>query len=305
MDVKDLKYFITVVEAGSFSAASKVLHVTQPALSWNIKQLEEELGLQLLKRYNHGIKMTMSGQLLYEGGKDVVEGFERLERLLRSDNSSYLREVKFGLTTLFAIEYMDVFESFKKKYDQYNLTFTQRGSKEIQNMLIRGEIDIGLTSEPTYYSKLSVNANRLEGYYIDLGVLVGKDNPLFDKTSLTLLDLKDMEFSMLTTDYAISNEIPKRCSDLGFQPKIVYENENWEVIVKHVESYGSISILPSEFEQFLNREDIKWIKLDDPEVSRFNLQLVTSLDLSIRDDHVLYWRVYNELLERNKRNPDS
>lgn len=296
MDVKDLKYYVTVVEAGSFSSASRLLHVTQPALSWSIKQLEEELGIQLLERYNHGIEMTPSGQILYEGSKEVLENFARLERSLKTETELYRREIRFGLTTLSSINYMDAFECFRKKYKQYDLIFVQRGSKEIQSMLIQGEIDMALISQPVYFPKLETNANYLKGYYYDVGVVVSHRNPLFNRTELTLEDLKDCEFSMVTKDYAVGNEIPNRCRKLGFEPNIVYQNENWEVVVEHVAAYDSVSVLPYEFSNVLKRNDIKWIKLKDHDISRFYLQLVTTFDLNNKPEHLLYWRVYNELM---------
>ncbi|WZU02603.1 LysR family transcriptional regulator [Erysipelothrix sp. D19-032] len=72
MDLKKLGYFVTLVEEGNFSRVMKALYITQPRLSWNVKELEEMMGTQLVKRSTTGIEITEAGNALYTGAKTLL-----------------------------------------------------------------------------------------------------------------------------------------------------------------------------------------------------------------------------------------
>lgn len=73
MDIKKLKYFVTIVEEGNISAAAKKLHISQPPLSSQIKLLEEELNLKLMERGPRNITLTRAGKLLYKRAKNIID----------------------------------------------------------------------------------------------------------------------------------------------------------------------------------------------------------------------------------------
>lgn len=295
MEIRELKYFIAVIEAGSFTAAAKTLHMTQPALSWNIKQLEAKLETQLIERTQTGVSVTESGQVFYDGAKDVIAHLNRLDRLMKSEAQRIRRKIRFGLTILSSINYMDQFQGYVGKYPQVELNFVQRGSKEIQDMLIQDKLDAALISEPIYYSKLEENAKRLDGYYYDVGVVVAKDHPLANRERLTLRDIMTESFALVSDAYAIGQEVPRRCKELGFIPAINYRNDNWEVVLEHVAAYGSVTILPVDLQHIIARDDVEWIELDD-EISRFHLQLVINYDKTHVDEYAIFQNLYEELM---------
>ncbi|CAM3626365.1 LysR family transcriptional regulator [Erysipelothrix urinaevulpis] len=295
MEIRELRYFVAVVETGSFTAAAKALHMTQPALSWNIKQLEEKLETQLIERTQSGVVVTESGQVFYDGAKDVVAQINRLDRLMKSEALRIKRKIKFGLTILSSINYMEQFQGFVGKYPGVELNFVQRGSKEIQEMMIQDKVDVALISEPIYYPKLASNAKRLEGYYYDVGIVLPKNHRLANRQSVTFDDIKEESIALVSDAYAIGQEVPKRCKALGFTPNITYQNDNWEVVLEHVAAYDSISILPIDLAKIFKRDDLKWIGLDDDVIGRFHLQLVTNLDNSNIDEFNIFQNLYHEL----------
>ena len=295
MEIRELKYFVAVIETGSFTAAAKALHMSQPALSWNIKKLEEKLETQLIERTQAGLIITESGQILYDGSKDVLAQLNRLDRIMKSEALKIKKKIKFGLTILSSINYMEQFQGFIGKSPRVELIFVQRGSKEIQEMMIQGKIDVALISEPIYFPKLAINAKKLDGYYYDVGVVLSTHHPLAEKETLTLNDLKDETFSLLSDAYALGQEVPKRLKALNLDPKIDYKNDNWEVVLEHVAAYKSVSILPMEISQIVARDDVTWIALDDEVLHRFNLQLVTNLDQNNVDEFNIFEKLYIEL----------
>ncbi|NLL75008.1 MAG: LysR family transcriptional regulator, partial [Erysipelothrix sp.] len=69
MELRQLRYFVSIVDLGSFTKAAEVLFITQPTLSWNIRKLEEEFGVTLLDRHFNGVQLTEMGTILYEGSR--------------------------------------------------------------------------------------------------------------------------------------------------------------------------------------------------------------------------------------------
>ncbi|AMC93255.1 hypothetical protein AOC36_04490 [Erysipelothrix larvae] len=80
MDLKKLNYFVALVEEGNFTRAARSLSVTQPALSWNVKYLEDVLSTQLVKRSTNGIEITKAGEMLYNGAKELLQEADELKK---------------------------------------------------------------------------------------------------------------------------------------------------------------------------------------------------------------------------------
>ena len=299
MNLKKLAYFVTLVDIGNFTLATEKLFITQPALSWNIKDFEESLNTTLIKRTPDGIELTETGDILYHGAKTLLYNANQLKRSISIVQNRSKRKVRLGMTILSSIEYMNIFQYFNTHYHEYQLEFIQRGSKEIQELVADGKLDIGLVSDPIYYPNLKASRKTLEDYYYDAAVVVASDNPLAKHSSLTLEMIQDESISMMTEGFAMGNEVAKRMYSLGMHPNIVFTNENWEVLVEHVSSYKSITFLPMGIKDLLTRDDLVWIPSVDDRISRFNLSLVTSLDLNHKYDRILYDRFYNVLMDTN------
>ena len=105
MEFRQLKYFITIAKAKSYSAAAKSLFVTQPTLSWNIQQLEEEFDTHLFFQTKSGLQLTEYGEKLFIHGKVVLEEFEKLMLEMQPVKQGH-KKLRVGITVLFVIQYM-------------------------------------------------------------------------------------------------------------------------------------------------------------------------------------------------------
>jgi LysR family transcriptional regulator, nitrogen assimilation regulatory protein len=97
IDNRKLRYFVTVVEFGSFTKAADALHITQPALSRQVKQLEEELGVELLLREGRGIRVTDAGEALLLHARTIARDFERLREDMQARSGEPTGRVVFGI----------------------------------------------------------------------------------------------------------------------------------------------------------------------------------------------------------------
>ena len=97
MKLRQLRYFVTIVDAGSFSRAAQVAHVAQPALSQQIADLEEQLGVTLLQRSARGVNATAAGQRLYVEASAILRRVERLPDVVRGHGEEVEGCVSIGM----------------------------------------------------------------------------------------------------------------------------------------------------------------------------------------------------------------
>lgn len=149
MDIKQLSYFIAIVEEGNISAAAKKLHMAQPPLSNQLKLLEEELGVKLIERGARKVSLTDVGEILYKRAKHIVEltnatvteidDFEKgIQGTLR------LGTISSSGTALLNNRIID----FNKKYPQVKFEIHEGNTYELIDMLNSGIIEVGVVRTP-------------------------------------------------------------------------------------------------------------------------------------------------------------
>lgn len=99
MDLRQLKYFVQITESGNFSRAAEMLRIAQPSLSQQVKNLEDELGVELLRRHARGVTPTEMGQQLYDHARRILEEVERVKDVVRSQSVNPSGRVAVGLPT--------------------------------------------------------------------------------------------------------------------------------------------------------------------------------------------------------------
>jgi len=133
MDLKVLRYFIEIIDAGGFGKASEKVHLTQPALSKALRQLEEELDLVLLERGKRGtqVKLTQAGEVVYRHGKELLAGRQRMLAELSAQRSLTAGELKLGLAPLGSAEiFAPIIAKYRQQYPQIEMHLLVRGGVE-------------------------------------------------------------------------------------------------------------------------------------------------------------------------------
>ncbi|MFP1745910.1 LysR family transcriptional regulator [Lonsdalea quercina] len=144
---KKVEHFIVISELGSFKAAAERIHVTPPALSKSISDLEDSLGYRLFNRSNSGINLTKEGDLFYRQLLPVRERLENITKLV-TKNTRFFRELKISTDTYNDSFYKIIFSDSIKK--GINLLCMQHSYAEFKNKLLSEEIDFFISSSPKY-----------------------------------------------------------------------------------------------------------------------------------------------------------
>lgn len=265
MNIQHLKYFIQIAETRNLSDAALSLFVTQPTLSLALKKIEADLNAKLFTHNDSPYQLTDKGQMLYERGLTIVNDFDQLiDDIHNMQDVPAKKTIRLGLTTLFAVQFMQEVSTFLTHNPNTELIIKQGGSAELQNMLVNKEIDIGLLSFPNNHPEvlnIEVLNTTTKGYHVY--VVMADDHPLASKKQLTFKDLKNERFSSLSQNFMIGRMLVDQARAFRFEPEIVFFNDDLQVLIHSLAENNSICLLPIEYKTVGKNEGLKWIPLKD------------------------------------------
>ncbi|MBP2627720.1 MAG: transcriptional regulator, LysR family [Firmicutes bacterium] len=149
MDIRDMRYFYSIAEEGNISNASKKLNIAQPALSRQMKQLEENLGVQLFERGSRRIKLTEAGQLMRERVEQILELVEGTMNEITELNSGAVGTISIGtVTTSGAILLPNLINRFHDLYPNVTFQLWEGDGFRILELLDKGIIEVGIIRAP-------------------------------------------------------------------------------------------------------------------------------------------------------------
>ncbi len=242
MDFHHLKYFVEVADQKSFSKAARNLHISQSAISRTIKALEDELGVVLFMRNAKSVELTDGGTIFLTHAKRVVFMFEHLKLDFENEFKLEQGSIHIGLPPITdAPIFAQLLGEFKKNYPQIDLELYEHGSKKVEISVQEGLIDIGIICTKP-------QAKDFEFFFLTndpLHVILPKDNPLAKSGEIKLSQLAEEPFVLYRDDFNLHDEIIKSCKQSGFQPKIVFETSQRDLMLQTVGANLAVALLPS------------------------------------------------------------
>ena len=204
MEIRVLKYFLLVAREENITRAANLLHLTQPTLSRQLMQLEEELGVQLFRRSKHHIILTEEGMLLRRRAEEIVALADKTKDDLLHREEQLEGTVAVGSGELQSSRFLtQLLTAFQEKNPLVRLTIYSGNSDNIKERIERGLLDVGLLQEPVDITKYSfVRTPGREQW----GVLVRKDSQLAAKKSVSPAELAAVPL-ILPERESIQNEL--------------------------------------------------------------------------------------------------
>lgn len=204
MEIRVLKYFLTVSREESITKAAEMLHITQPTLSRQLMQLEEELGVKLFVRGKSRIILTDEGMLLRRRAEEIVDLANRTAREFSEQDNLIGGEIFIGAGETNAMHLLaNLIKKFNKEYPQVKYNLYSGNADEIKERIDKGLIDIGLLTEPVNIEKYEFTRLPNKERW---GVLMQKDSPLAKKEYIKPEDLVNMPI-INTKRSIVQNEI--------------------------------------------------------------------------------------------------
>ncbi len=188
MEIRVLRYFLAVVREESITKAAEVLHITQPTLSRQLAQMEEEMGVKLFDRGTRKIVLTNEGLLLRRRAEEILELVDKTEKELTQQDEMVEGTVSIGCGDLAAVELLpELFRSFHERYPAVRFDLYTATADLVKDRMDRGLTDVGLLLEPVNMEKYDYIRINLPEQWV---VIMHPDAPLAQLESITPQDLR-------------------------------------------------------------------------------------------------------------------
>mgnify|MGYP000015322540 FL=1 len=194
MELRVLKYFLTVADEGNITRAADILHVTQPTLSRQLIELEDELGTALLIRGKRSVTLTDEGFLFKQQAEMIVELSDKLEHTFKDKEDVVCGTIRIGASEAVGCRALALYmKEFREKYPDVQFDLYNGMADNIKEMLERGLLDLGLVLEPVDTAKFEyVRLPQKETW----GLLLRKDHELAEKETLTVEEIRQYPLIM-------------------------------------------------------------------------------------------------------------
>lgn len=188
MEIRVLRYFLTVVREEGINRAAEVLHITQPTLSRQLSQLEEQVGVKLFHRGAKGITLTNEGLLLKRRAEEILSLVDKTEKELVLQEGLVEGKIVIGCGELAAVQILPVLiESFRTKYPLVCYDLFTATADLVKEQMEKGLVDIGILLEPIDIEKFDfIRLDKKERWV----VLMRPDDPLCEKETISAGDLE-------------------------------------------------------------------------------------------------------------------
>ena len=209
MEIRVLRYFLEIARAGSMTRASETLHVSQSALSKQIKELEQELGKKLFHRGSTTLTLTEEGMLLRKRAEDILDIVDKTTDEFKALDEITGGEVRIGCAESYQIKYLArVIKHFRESYPLFRYHLTSGNTEQVIERLDRGIIDFAAIAEPPNLSRYN---------YLELpggntwGLIMRKSDPLSQKEQIHFEDL--LGLPLICSEQGMKFDIARWCGE--------------------------------------------------------------------------------------------
>lgn len=266
MELRQLQYFVQVAKKQHVTKAAELMHVSQSAVSRQIRQLEEELGVTLFVQKGRNLQLTPVGQLFLTRVEQIFHDLESAVDELHEFLDPEAGEIRIGFPHSLGMSVLpQLIANFRQKHPKVRFKLKQGTFLSLIRDVRNGEIDLSLISP------LPTNLDNLNGQLLfteELFAILPQRHSLAGHQSILLEQLKEESFVMFAEGYSLRSIVMEACKKAGFVPKIGFEGEETDMIRGLVAAGMGVSLLP---EMALIQSDsfmpVK-IKVTDPYVAR-------------------------------------
>jgi len=241
MDLKQLAYFVQVVDLGGFSRAARMLGIAQPAISRHVRSLEVELRQSLLLRNGRGATPTEAGKRLLGHARGILQQVDRARREVAATQGAAVGHVVVGFPPTVALHLtVPVVREFRQLYPQASLSIAEGLSATIHEWLLVGRVDVGVV-----YNPLATPAVETRLLLEESLCLVGPAGKRELAGALRLLDLPRFPLIIPSRPNAIRMLVETRLAALGLRPQVAMEIDAIPAILELVaEGHGYAVLSP-------------------------------------------------------------
>jgi len=251
MEFRQLHYFLTVAEELSFGRAAKRLNMAQPPLSRQIRQLEQELGVQLFERTSRRVELTQVGSVFVEEARRILEQIEQSVRTVQRANQGVIGQLVIAFEGSSAYDAIPLsLKTYRERFPDVELIVLGMTTNQQIEALHSGQIHVGFVVPP-----LQGQVEDLEvetAIKAPLVLALPKSHPLTAKSTVKVRSLANERFIMgqRNSGCGFYDQVIAVCRRAGFSPLIQQEVNEMQVLLGLVAAGFGIAILPESAKQF-------------------------------------------------------
>lgn len=233
MLLRHIRYFLAVAEQGNFTRAAEALHVSQPTLSQQIKQLEDALGAPLFDRSGRRVQLTDAGEAWMRYARLALQDLDAGARAIHDVATLARGHLRLAMTPTFTAYLVGpTIDAFYRRYPGITLSIEEMAQERIEALLAQDRLDLGIAFEMA--QSVEVEASVLFSETLEL--MVGAEHPLAARRQ---------PLALLSGDFATRQFIDRYCTQLGFRPQVAVEANALGAIVEIVRRGQLATLLPA------------------------------------------------------------
>ncbi|WP_194791488.1 transcriptional regulator CynR [Pseudomonas sp. UFMG81] len=263
MLARHIQYFIAVANHLSFTRAAAALHVSQPALSQQVRQLEESLGIALFDRSGRITRLTDAGEVYLRYAKRAAQELQEAKRAIDDLGDLSRGSLRVGVTPTFTSYLVGpLVEAFHSRYPNITLVLREIAQEALEELLLADEVDVGIAFDNGHHLDLEAQALLVE----TLALVVGKHHPLATTGSIGLEALNAESLILLSAEFATREQIDSYCRQHNIRPHVHVEANTISALIEVVSRTTLATLLPANIA--LAHEQLVAIELDQQRLQR-------------------------------------
>lgn len=256
MDFKQLRYFIAIAEEKNITAAATRLHMSQPPLSMQLKQLENELGVRLFERSGRSLELTDKGALLYKRALHLVNNVEEIKNEIQETEEGQKGVLALGINTLSLSGFSDIIQSFHQKYPLVSLKIVQNDSFYLAEMVKARAIEMAFVRLPLEHRGLKYHHLISEPFFF----VTNKETH-----TISLEEISHMPFIIPSTEgLGIYSTILEAFTSQGLGLNKMAECSDMYTLMELVKGGVGVTIVPKSVLDVYGDNYLYSIKITEP-----------------------------------------
>jgi LysR family transcriptional regulator, hydrogen peroxide-inducible genes activator len=244
MTITQLGYILALEKHLSFIDAAQHCNISQPALSMQVKKLEEQLGVEIFDRSSTPIKITTIGKEIINQAKNIFKEYKQVYEIIAEYKDAVKGTIRLGIIPTVSPYLLPLFlKNLELKYPALNIEIEELTTQNIEDKLRNGSLDMGILATPLH------QADLLETilYYEELVAYISKENLLYNKNYLLSKELDLNQLWLLEEGHCLRNQIENFCELKQKQNKnsqLKLKTGSLETVIKLADNYAGMTLLP-------------------------------------------------------------
>jgi len=251
MELRHLRYFVAAAEALNISQAAKHLHVSQPPLSRQIRDLEHEIGTALFERGHQKLKLTPAGKYFLPEAKKILSQAKRAVRLAKAAGDGKAGHLTIAfLSPLGGLFLPRILRSFRQKFPLVDVDLVEMVPRMQLEALLDNQIDLAFVSKAEAESGSEFAVELIMD--VELRLALAREHPLAKVSRIPLTRLEHEKFIIFKRSAAPATHefLLRVCRLAGFEPNVVKQSDHPQSILDLVAAGTGVALLPQHFERY-------------------------------------------------------